>query len=163
MQNPKDNPFSTYWLKRADQRWSQVICRAGCCAYCGRRNNLADLSEPLLPENPAYIPRADDASSSRAEAVHGQRSRAKCAQGYGQIQWLGWPIGLGDDGFDIFLPEDEPYLIIGREIASTYNQEITAIDMDSYENDESQNEKIEAVVKRLNLDLEDAQIFLGGL
>ena len=40
MQNPKDNPSSTYWLKRADYRWSQVICQQGCCAYCGRRGYL---------------------------------------------------------------------------------------------------------------------------
>jgi len=66
-----------------------------------------------------------------------------------------------DDGFDIFLPEDGHYLIIGREIASTYNQEVTAIDISSYAYDES--EKFEAVAKRLNLDLEDTQIFLGGL
>ena len=40
MKNPKDNPYSTYWLKRADYRWSQMICQAGCCAVCGRRGYL---------------------------------------------------------------------------------------------------------------------------
>ena len=40
MRNPKDNPFSTYWCKIADYRWSQVICQQGCCAVCGRRGNL---------------------------------------------------------------------------------------------------------------------------
>jgi len=67
-----------------------------------------------------------------------------------------------DDGFDIFMPEQpDDYLIIGREIASTYNQEITAIDMDGYKNDFS--EKFEDVAERLGLDIEDSQIFLGGL
>ena len=36
----KDNPFSTYWRKRADRRWSAVIRQAGCCAYCGRASGL---------------------------------------------------------------------------------------------------------------------------
>ena len=36
----RDNPFSSYWRQKADQRWSQVIRQQGYCDYCGRRGNL---------------------------------------------------------------------------------------------------------------------------
>ena len=36
----RDNPFSSYWRQKADQRWSQVIRQQGYCAVCGRRGNL---------------------------------------------------------------------------------------------------------------------------
>ena len=36
----RDNPRSSYWRQKADQRWSQVIRQQGYCTYCGRRGNL---------------------------------------------------------------------------------------------------------------------------
>ena len=65
------------------------------------------------------------------------------------------------DGFDVFIDEDFTYFIIGREIASTYNREVTAIEVDGLMTDES--EKFENAVKRLGFDVEDSQIFLGGM
>ena len=64
------------------------------------------------------------------------------------------------DGFDIFVGEDFEYFILGREIASTYNQEVKAIDVESLAGDES--EKFENALERLGLDIDECQIFLGG-
>jgi hypothetical protein len=36
----KDNPFSSYWRKRADLAWSRAVKQAGRCAYCGSFVNL---------------------------------------------------------------------------------------------------------------------------
>ena len=35
----RDNPRSSYWRKKADQYWSQVIRQQGYCTYCGRRGD----------------------------------------------------------------------------------------------------------------------------
>lgn len=37
---PKDNPFSSFWRKKADLAWSRVVKQAGQCAYCGTMVNL---------------------------------------------------------------------------------------------------------------------------
>jgi hypothetical protein len=37
---PKDNPFSSYWKKRADLVWSKVVKQTGRCAFCGTVVNL---------------------------------------------------------------------------------------------------------------------------
>ena len=37
---PRDNPYSSYWKKRADRLWSKVIRQTGQCSYCGSRMNL---------------------------------------------------------------------------------------------------------------------------
>lgn len=37
---PEDNPFSSYWKKRADLLWSKVVKQTGRCAYCGTMVNL---------------------------------------------------------------------------------------------------------------------------
>jgi len=48
----RNNPYSSYWRKKADQRWSQIIRRQGYCAYCGSRNNLE--AHHLIRRN--YLP-----------------------------------------------------------------------------------------------------------
>ena len=70
-------------------------------------------------------------------------------------------LSYEDDGFDIFVPEYRDYLIVGREIASTYNTEVVAINPDDFAHDEF--ERFDSAAKRLGLDVDDSEIFLGGM
>ena len=37
---PRDNPYSSYWKKRADFVWSRVVKQSGRCSYRGTGRNL---------------------------------------------------------------------------------------------------------------------------
>lgn len=72
-------------------------------------------------------------------------------------EWI-WDINFRDHGIDMITDRDDEWLLIGKEIASAYNESVEAIDADLAEITKS----IEKVRDRLGLEV-PVQLYLGGL